>query len=284
VSIATVLALDQVEPSVFRGHSRFPATQRVFGGEVAAQSLVAAGRTVPPGREPHSLHGYFVRQGDAAIPIDYRVEPIRDGGSYSTRRVTALQRGEAIFTLSASFAAPEEGLTHQVPQSPAGSPEGLPGPEEAMAGTSGLVRDWFLNLVERHPFELRFDGELPRVATARGERVAPRQRFWLRSREELPAGQMAHSCAATYASDMLLLSTSVALHGTMLGVPELRFASLDHAVWFHGPFRADEWLYYDQEGTTAASGRAMCQGRMFDRAGRLVVSVVQEGMIRLRPG
>jgi len=279
-----MLALEQIEVGLYRGRSRVPPSQRVFGGEVAAQSLAAAGATVPEGRGVHSLHAYFLRAGDPSLPIVYWVEPIRDGGSYTTRRVTAQQRGEAIFMLSASFSAPEDGLTHQLPRLDAPDPTDLPGPEEAMASTDGMVRDWFTGIAMRHPFDLRFDGELPRVATARGERVAPHQRFWLRSREPLPDDPLVHACAATYASDMLLLSTSVALHGTMFGVPELRFASLDHAVWFHGPFRADDWLYYDQEGTWAASGRALCQGRMFDRTGRLVVSVVQEGMIRLRQG
>jgi acyl-CoA thioesterase-2 len=151
-----------------------------------------------------------------------------------------------------------------------------------MVGADEWSRRWFSGLAERHPFDLRFDGELPRVAAGRGERVEPRQRFWFRSREPLADEQLVHSCAATYASDMLLLSTSVALHGTMFGSPDVAFASLDHAVWFHGPFRADDWLYYDQESSWAGAGRAVCQGRMFDRAGRLVATVMQEGMVRRR--
>jgi acyl-CoA thioesterase II len=282
VSIAAMLDLEQLEVNLFRGRSQWPPSLRVFGGEVAAQSLVAAGRTVPADRAVHSLHAYFLRPGDAGRPIVYDVEPVRDGGSYTTRRVAARQRGEVTFTLSASFSLPEDGFSHQLPRLSAPPPEELPGPEEAMAGADEWSRKWFSGLAERHPFDLRFDGELPRVATGRGERVEPRQRFWFRSREPLADEQLVHSSAATYASDMLLLSTSVALHGTMFGSPDVAFASLDHALWFHGPFRADDWLYYDQESSWAGAGRAVCQGRMFDRTGRLVATVMQEGMVRRR--
>jgi len=279
-SIATMLDLETVDAGLFRGRSTWKPSMRVFGGEVAAQSLIAAGRTVPAGRPVHSLHAYFLRPGSAALPVVYDVEAIRDGGSYTTRRVTARQQGEATFSLSASFHAPENGFAHQVPQPTMPPPDDLPGTEEAMADADELTRQWFSGLAQRHPFDLRIDGELPRFATARGERSAPRQRFWFRSREALPDDQLVHSCAATYASDMLLLSVSLGPHDAMFGAADVAFASLDHAVWFHGPFRADDWLYYDQEGTWAGGGRAICHGRMFDRSGRLVVSVMQEGMIR----
>jgi acyl-CoA thioesterase-2 len=283
MGIAAVLDLEQLEVDLFRGRSHWPPSLRVFGGEVAAQSLVAAGLTVPADRAVHSLHAYFLRPGDSSLPIVYQVERVRDGGSYSTRRVTARQRGEVTFTLSASFASAEDGFAHQLPTLDAPRPEDLPDAEEATAGADELTRDWFRGLPERHPFDLRFHGELPRIATARGERAEPRQRFWFRSQERLPDNQLVHSCAATYASDILLLGSSVAPHGTMFGAPDVAFASLDHAVWFHGPFRADEWLYYDQEGSWADGGRALCQGRMFDPGGRLVVTVMQEGMVRRRP-
>jgi acyl-CoA thioesterase-2 len=282
MTIAAMLDLEELEVGLFRGRSQWAPSQRVFGGEVAAQALVAAGRTVPKERAVHSLHAYFLRPGDATAPIVYRVEQVRDGGSYTTRRVTAQQRGEATFTLSASFHREETGFAHQLPQLSATPPEDLAEPDESLAGSDELTRRWFRGLGDRHPFDIRIDGELPRVATGRGERVLPHQRFWLRSREPLPAEQLVHSCAAAYASDMLLLSTSVALHGTMFGAPDLQFASLDHAVWFHAPFRADDWLYYDQESSWAGAGRALCQGRMYSRDGRLVVTVMQEGMIRPR--
>ncbi len=283
IGLVDMLALEQVDTDVFRGRSRFPPSQRIFGGEVVAQSLAAAGRTVPPDRLVHSLHGYFLRPGSAALPVDYRVEPIRDGGSFTTRRVTAQQQGRATFTLFASFGVTASGFAHQVAQVAPPPPDDLPGPEQAIVGTDGSVRQWFDTTTTRHPFELRFDGELPQVATARGEQVAPRQRFWLRSREPLPDEQWVQSCAAAYASDMLLLTSAVAPHRTMLGDPDLLFASLDHSIWFHGRFRVDDWLYYDQHGTWADGGRALVEGRMFDRTGRLVVSVVQEALLRLRP-
>jgi acyl-CoA thioesterase-2 len=279
-----MLDLEQLAVDLFRGVSDGPQSMRVFGGEVAAQSLVAAGRTVPADRVVHSLHAYFLRPGDPSVPIVHRVDPVRDGRSFTTRRVTAQQHGEAIFTLSASFHTPEDGFTHQLPRLGAPPPEDLPATPGSIDDGDELGRSWFSDFAERHPFEFRFDGELPRVATGRGERVAPRQRFWLRSREPLPDDPLLHRCAATYASDMLLLSSSLGLHGTTIGSRGLQFASLDHAVWFHGPFRADDWLYYDQEGTWAGGGRALCRGRMFDRAGALVVSVVQEGLIRQRRG
>src|SRR5215213_5461265 len=224
-----MLDLETIDAGLFRGRSTWKPSMRVFGGEVAAQSLIAAGRTVPAGRPVHSLHAYFLRPGSAALPVVYDVETIRDGGSYTTRRVTARQQGEATFSLSASFHAPENGFAHQVPQPTMPPPDDLPGTEEALADD-----------------------------------------------------QLVHSCAATYASDMLLLSVSLGPHDAMFGAADVAFASLDHAVWFHGPFRADDWLYYDQEGSWAGGGRAVCHGRMFDRAGRLVATVMQEGMVRRR--
>jgi acyl-CoA thioesterase II len=281
--LTALLELEQAAPQVFRAGPRSSTAGRVFGGAVAAQALLAAGRTVVADRAVHSLHAYFVRPADASLATDYRVQPVRDGGSYTTRRVSAEQRGEVVLELSASFSVAEEGFAHQVPQLDAPDPDGLPGPEEARAGTDGMVREWFGRLPGRHPFELRFAEPLPRIATGRGELAAPRQRFWFRCRDRLPAEPLVHSCAVTYASDMLLLSSSLGPHGTMIGAPDLRSASLDHAVWFHSPVRADEWLFYDQESSWAAGGRTLCSGRIFDRSGRLVLTVAQEGMIRHRP-
>jgi acyl-CoA thioesterase-2 len=280
--LAALLDLERVEEDLFRAPGRSAAADRVFGGAVAAQALLAAGRTVAPERGVHSLHGHFLRPGDASTSTDYRVAPIRDGASYTTRRVTAEQHDQVTFELTASFQVAEAGWEHQVPELDAPAPERLPHPEEAMAGTDGLVRQWFDRLPERHPFEFRFAGELPRVAAGRGESAPPRQRFWLRCREPLTDEPLVHSCAAAYASDMLLLSTSLAPHATMIGAPDVASASLDHAVWFHRPLRADDWLFYDQESSWAGGGRTLCQGRLFDRSGRLVLTVAQEGMIRRR--
>jgi acyl-CoA thioesterase-2 len=280
--LAALLDLARIDDDVFRAPPRGRTPARIFGGAVAAQALLAAGRTVPGERAAHSLHAYFLRPGDASLPIDLRVDRIRDGGSFTTRQVTAEQDGAATLVLSASFQGPEDGFEHQVPRLDASPPEDLPGPAEAMAGTEGVAQEWLGRLAGRHPFDFRFDGELPRFAAARGEPAAPLQRFWFRYREPLPDDPLVHTSALAYASDMLLLSTSVAPHGIAIGSPDLVSASLDHAVWFHRPVRADDWLFYDQESSRAAGGRSHCSGRMFDREGRLVASVAQEGMIRRR--
>jgi acyl-CoA thioesterase II len=280
--LAVLLDLEQVAGDRFRARPRSRTADRVFGGAVAAQAVLAAGRTVDPARRLHSLHAYFLRPGDASLPTEYGVTAVRDGGSYTTRQVTTEQGGRTTLLLTASFSLPEDGWEHQVPELDAPAPDELPAPEESMADADGPVRQWLLSLPRRHPFEFRLAAELPRAAAGRGESAPPRQRFWLRSRAALPDDPLVHGAAATYASDMLLLSTSLAPHATMIGAPDVASASLDHAVWFHGPFRADEWLFYDQESSWAAGGRGLCHGRLFDRAGRLVATVAQEGMIRRR--
>ncbi|TYP88902.1 acyl-CoA thioesterase-2 [Blastococcus xanthinilyticus] len=250
---------------------------------MAAQSLLAAGRTAPPGRIAHSLHGHFLRPGDVTAPTDLTVSTIRDGGSFSTRSVVAEQHGAAVFTLTASFQTPEDGWQHQLPELDAPAPEELPPLEEVAAAADGRVRQWLDWLAERHAFDFRFAGDLPRLAAERGEPAAPRQGFWLRSREPLPDEPLAQSCGVAYASDMLLLGTSLAPHATAVGAPGVAAASLDHAVWFHEPVRIDQWLFFDQQSSWAGGGRTLCRGRLFDRAGRLVATVAQEGMIRRRP-
>ncbi|WP_448638978.1 acyl-CoA thioesterase [Geodermatophilus sp. URMC 63] len=275
-----LLDLRPAGPDAFTAGPRRATPERAFGGAVVAQALLAAGRTVPDDRAVHSLHAYFLRAGEAAEPTAFTVERVRDGGSYATRRVRAEQRGRTTLELTASFHRPETGFTHQVPVLDAPAPEDLPGPAEAGAGTEGLLREWFDRLADRHPLELRLDGELPRLAAARGEAAPPRQRFWLRCREPLPDDALLHGCALAYVSDVLLLSTSLAPHRTMIGAPDVAAASLDHAVWFHRLARADEWLYYEQESSWADGGRVMCSGRVLDRAGRLVLTVAQEGTVR----
>lgn len=260
---------------------RRSSPERSFGGAVVAQALLAGGATIPSGRSVHSLHAYFLRVGEASAPTGFSVDRVRDGGSYSTRRVTAQQDDRAILELSASFSVPETGFSHQVPQLDAPAPESLVTVEEAAVHTQGAVREWFDGFTRRHPFDVRFDGELPRVAAGRGEPAEPRQRFWLRALEELPDEPLVHAAALAYVSDMLLLSTSLAPHTRMVGGPGIAAASLDHAVWFHRPVRVDEWLCYEQESSWAAGSRALMHGRVFDRAGRLVMTVAQEGMVRV---
>ena len=277
---AGVLLVTPAGEDAFRAGPRRRVPERSFGGAVVAQSLLAAGATVDPGRTPHSLHAYFLRAGDATAAIDFRVERVRDGGSYSTRRVTAAQSGRPILDLTASFQVAEEGFAHQVPQLDAPAPEELPTAQEAATGVDGPLRAWFDGLTRRHPFDIRFDGDLPRVAAARGEAAEPRQRFWMRSLEPLPDEPLVHAAALAYASDMLMLSTSLAPHARAVGAPDVAAASLDHAVWLHRPTRADQWLCFEQESPWAGGGRSHCSGRLFDRTGRLVMTVAQEGMVR----
>lgn len=280
-TLRTVLDLDRLDRYVFRGAALSMPIQ-TFGGEVAAQALVAAGRTVPTDRRVHSLHAYFLRPGDANKPILYHVDPIRDGRSFTTRRTVAVQDGEAIFHLSTSFQVPEEGYSHQVRQLDAPPPEDLPPAEVTMNDTDATTREWFMGVRRGFPLDFRFVAPPPRIATVRGEVAPPAQQFWFRTREQLTDDPLIHSCAATYTSDLFLLSTSLPPHREYVGKSGLQFASLDHAVWFHAPFRADDWLFYDQRGLWSGGGRAFCSGSLFDRSGTLVASVAQEGIIRRR--
>jgi acyl-CoA thioesterase-2 len=285
--LAEILDLEQIEVHVFRGRSRPTsasrptAATRTFGGEVAGQALVAAGRTVPDDRRVHSLHSYFLRPGDPGSPILYTVDPIRDGRSFTTRRVVAVQHGEPIFHLSASFAVPADGLAHQVPRLTAGPPESLPTAEESLRDADERSRAWLAAITTAFPIELRFPEEPPRVANVRGERREPLQRVWLRSAQPLGEDPLLHVCAATYASDLLLLSSALPPHAVVIDDPGIFLASLDHAMWFHAPFRADDWLCYEQEGFWAGHSRALCRGSLFDRDGTLVASVMQEGLVRV---
>ena len=280
-----ILDLERIEDFVFRGRSRPVAETRVFGGEVAGQALIAAARTVVPDRTVHSLHAYFLRPGDPGRPILYQVDPIRDGSSFTTRRVVGIQRGAAIFTLSASFQVTEPGVHHQVPVLTAADPDELPPPSTLLERAGERSVAWFAEFSRRFPLEVRFPEEPPAVGTVRGEVRPPRQVVWVRSTEKLPDDPALHACAATYVSDLLLLSTALLPHQLMFGDPRLQMASLDHAVWFHAPFRADDWLCYQQESPWAGNARALCRGSLLDRGGTLVATVMQEGLIRLRePG
>jgi acyl-CoA thioesterase II len=261
--VVEILDLERIEVDIFRGQSPDGGPQRVFGGQVAGQALVAAGRTVPAERAVHSLHAYFVRPGDPAVPIVYTVDRTRDGRAFSTRRVTAIQHGRVIFTLSASFHRPERGLEHQAPMPDAPDPEGLP------ERTTGL-----------HPVEIRYAGDPARIP-GDGRPREPRSMVWLRVRGPLPDDSLVHVCAVAYASDMTLLDSVLLAHGLTWGAEGLSVASLDHAMWFHAPFRADDWLLYAQESPAASGARGLAQGRIFRRDGRLAASVVQEGLIRI---
>jgi acyl-CoA thioesterase-2 len=280
VSLEQILDLEQIEVWTYRGFSFHPGSTRAFGGLVAGQALVAAGRTVPGDRRVHSLHAYFLRPGDTAAPILYTVEPVRDGGSFSTRRVLGVQHGEVIFSLAASFQLPEDGPAYQEPRLDA------PGPGESVAAgpVAPAAQAWYDEFLRRFPVEVRFpEADGPAWLTImRGEKGPPRQRFWVRSRQPLPDDPLVHVSAVTYVSDLFLISSSLPPHGLAASGRSVSAASLDHAVWFHAPFRFDDWLFYDQSSTWAAGARALCRGLLFNRSGTLVASVMQEGMIRVR--
>ncbi|WP_181789398.1 acyl-CoA thioesterase [Streptomyces phytophilus] len=285
--LVDLLDLEQIEQDIYRGHSRTAVVPRVFGGQVAAQALVAAGRTVPADRPPHSLHAYFLRPGDPGAPLVYTVDRIRDGRSFTTRRVVAVQHGQPVFNLSASFQLHEEGLEHQVPMPPAPDPEKLPTAEEAMPRYAVNFLDPALarRLLEaRAAVDLRYAAPPPWGGEP-GVPREPRSQVWFRTNGRLTGAidtPLLHVCLMTYVSDMTLLDSVLLAHGRGgWAVGDVVGASLDHAMWFHRPFRADEWLLYDQESPTSQGGRGLSTGRIFTRDGRLAASVIQEGVIRV---
>ena len=276
--LVELLDLEAIEVNVFRGRSPDDQRQRVFGGQVAGQALVAAGRTVDPERAVHSLHAYFLRPGDPTVPILYQVDRIRDGRSFTTRRVVAVQHGQPIFNLAASFQVAEQGFDHQLPMPPAPPPESLPPFAVRMAPYREQLGEWY---TRPRPIDIRHVGEPPHVTGGHHPRP-PCQQVWIRADGTLTDGGLLHACVVTYASDMTLLDSILLAHGTSWLDPDLMGASLDHAMWFHRPFRADEWLLYDQESASAHGARGLGQGRIYTRDGDHVVSVVQEGLFRRR--
>jgi acyl-CoA thioesterase II len=271
--LCRLLDLEPIEVNIFRGVSPDEDRQRVFGGQVAGQALVAATRTVDEGRHVHSLHAYFLRPGDPNVPILYEVDRIRDGRSFTTRRVVAIQHGRAIFNLQASFQVPESGYDHQAPMPDAPPPEDLPDFRTRMAPYAERF-PWF---DRPRPIDLRYVDWNP---PDRNEPLPPRQRVWLRADGTLVDDPVLHTCVLTYASDMTVLDTSLLPHGGSWHDPDLFMASLDHTMWFHRPFRADEWLLYTQDSPTASEGRGLGRGLVHTRDGQLVATVVQEGLIR----
>ena len=267
--LLALLDLEQLEVNLFRGVSWKDDRPRVFGGQVAGQALVAAGRTVE-GRPVHSLHAYFLRPGDPSIPIVYDVDRIRDGKSFTTRRVVAIQHGEAIFNLQASFHVDETGFDHQVPMPDAPDPETLPSADELAPPVPGRL--W-----AKQPIDIRYVDGPP---WDRAISPAGRQLVWIRADGTLPDDPVLHTCVVAYASDYTLLGSSLVPHGRSYFHNDLMMASLDHAMWFHRPFRADEWLLYSQASPAASGGRGLAMGGIFRRDGALAVSVVQEGLIR----
>jgi acyl-CoA thioesterase-2 len=276
--LVALLDLEQIELDIYRGTSTRTRWQRVFGGQVAGQALVAAGRTVSPERHVHSLHSYFVRPGDPSLPIVYEVDRVRDGRSFSTRRVIAVQKGETIFSLSASFQREQEGIDHQTPMPDVPDPEALL-PLVNRYGDSSAALEFYEAMPK--PIDLRYVDDPPWQQHAKGPREGL-SRVWMRADGKLPDDPLLHVCVLTYASDMTLLDSVLVRHGLAPGLDDISMASLDHAMWFERPFRADEWLLYSTRSPSASGGRGLATGRFYRLDGTQVCSVVQEGMIRVR--
>ena len=273
--LIALLDLEKIEENIFRGVSPAHSPVRVFGGQVAGQALVAAGRTVPEERRVHSLHAYFIRGGDPSVPIVYEVDRIRDGRSFTTRRVVAIQHGKAIFSLSASFQTDEPGIEHAESM-----PEGVPGPE-TLPTLMERAEGYAIGAHARpRPIDVRYVNEPPWITRETGERPS-RNQVWMRADGKLPADQLLHVCVLTYASDMTLLDSVLARHGVYWDTDKVLGASLDHALWFHRPFRADEWFLYDSASPTASGARGLATGRFFAADGTLIATVVQEGLLRV---
>lgn len=280
-NLAEMLALANTEArthyDIFTGPAMPTPHGRAFGGQVLGQALMAAGLTAPAGREIHSMHGYFVRPGDSHTPMTFEIARLHDGRSFSTRRAQAYQDGQVLMSLIASYQGREEGLDHQdgLDTSAITQPEDLPSVWDKYGHLTGERRNsWVLN----RPFDFRHvEGD---ILVEAGE-PSSRQAVWLKSRERLDGGQALHSAALAFASDYLLLEPVARRHGIPWATPGMSAASLDHSMWFHRPFRVDEWLLYELESPTAQSGRGLAHGRFYDRSGALVASVSQESMIRL---
>jgi acyl-CoA thioesterase II len=281
--LLSTLDLEQLERNLFRGRSPQNGWQRVYGGQVVGQALVAADRTVEAqDRLAHSLHAYFLRPGDPKVPIVYEVDRIRDGGSFTTRRVVAIQHGHAIFSMAVSFHKAEPGFEHQAVMPDAPPPESLPSEEELKARLLPNMPEQVRVYWEKErPIELR-PVDLSRYFSR--EKIEPKQLVWIRASGALPDNHRLHQCVLAYASDFSLLDTALIAHGRVLFDPRLMLASLDHALWFHRPFRADEWLLYAQDSPSGQAGRGFCRGSIFSRDGTLVASVAQEGLIREKAG
>jgi acyl-CoA thioesterase-2 len=280
--LLSILDLEPLEVNLFRGRSPQVGWQRVFGGQVIGQALVAACRTVDEieTRPPHSLHGYFLLGGDPTVPIIYEVDRIRDGRSFTTRRVVAIQHGRAIFSMSASFHVHEQGFDHQSEMPKVPGPEDLPGDAEIRDRVLPMMPDPIRRYFERERLiELR-PVEFERYL---GKRF-PDGRFhiWMRTTSTLPATPAIHRCVLAYASDLSLLDCALVPHGRTVFEKSIMAASLDHALWFHRPFKADEWLLYSQDTPSAGGARGFGRGLIFTREGMLVASVAQEGLVRER--
>jgi acyl-CoA thioesterase-2 len=278
-NLAEILDLEAIEVNLFRGVSPNDGFPRIFGGLVIAQALMAAYRTVPE-RVCHSLHAYFIRPGDVNAPVLYEVERARDGGTFTTRRVAAIQHGEQIFNLACSFQTPEEGLEHQAPMPSSVDPESLPTDLEYLRSLGDEVHPRFMKMAEHpRPIDLRWvDPQHPTKPTPKSST----KEVWMRAKAALGDDIRLQQCALAYASDMAFMESALRPHGLIWTTPGLQAASLDHAMWFHHPFDFNDWLLFAQDSPSASQGRGLVRGQMFTRDGKLVASVAQECLMRVR--
>lgn len=277
--VVHLLDLEKLEEGLFRGSQ--PANSdlvRVFGGQVASQALMAAQHTVPDDRHVHSMHLYFILGGDPSIPIVYDVENVRDGRSFTTRRVAARQHGEIIFYMTASFQIDEPGWDHQDAMPPVPSPQESMTMDEIIASFDGSAAERWKR--EWSSFDIRYIGDNRAADDPQRELVPAVQRLWFRADGDLPASRHVHNAAFTYISDLSLLGASLVPHGVVIGSPQVKPASLDHTIWFHRPIAADQWLLYDQTSPSASGARGLSTARVFSEDGTLVATVAQEGLIR----
>lgn len=272
--------LERIEVNIYRGRNRDIGTGRIFGGQVLAQALVAAARTVDGERYAHSMHGYFILPGDLDAPVIYFVDRLRDGRSFTTRRVTAIQHGRAIFNMSASFQVVEGGLEHQSELPLVPPPEELESELELLRGMAARIPEPDREVIlQDRPIDWRPVDPMNPFAPE----IRPPERYiWLRAIGELSSDLTSHQAVLAYASDHGILATALAPHGYSIRSPGMQAATLDHAIWFHRPFRADEWLLHAMESPTAYKTHGFSRGTIYSRTGHLVASVVQEGLIRLR--
>ncbi len=276
--LVELLDLETIDTNLFRGIQPDTMLQRVFGGQVAAQSLVAGARTVEPPLSAHSLHSYFLRPGDTTVPIVYDVERMRDGRSFSTRRVVARQHGRSIYFMTISFQRPEDGFDHQDRMPTVPPPEdSLSVGEVVRRRSPERAEQW---LTEWAALELRAIGDSRPGGELSSEDRPAQSRLWIKVGGRLDDVELTHKAAFTYASDLTLLGSALVPHDLLVTSPQVQSASLDHTIWFHRPFRADEWLLYDQTSPSASGARGLALGRVFTQDGRLVATVAQEGLIR----
>jgi acyl-CoA thioesterase-2 len=278
--LVALLDLEPIEHNLYRGGNRDIGSGRLYGGQVLAQALVAAQRTVGDERPAHSMHGYFILAGDLAVPVVYFVDRLRDGGSFTTRRVTAIQRGNAIFNMSASFHRPEEGMEHQAQMPDVPAPEDLPPELDVIREHAGEIPEPLRPiLTQERPLDFRI---IDQGDPFHPEPRPPRRAFWVRTVGNLGEDLLAHQAVLAYASDYGLLGAALNPHGVGFRDPSLQVASLDHSIWFHRPFRIDDWLLYVSDSPVAAGARGFARGTFFTREGRLVASTAQEGLMRRR--